>query len=269
MIAQEISPTLATVLVVEDEPVVCSLLKEFLVQLNLSGRFAANGVEAIALIEARPPDLVLLDINLPRMGGVEVLRWARRRWPAGYPFGVLVLTGVKDEPLLQEALKLGAADVLLKPVSMEVLELSVRVQLAVRPGAPVSHPSNVASPQRILILDENQHTRSVMKRALENDGYTVLEAKDSDEAIRLCHEGGRPIHLLIADVLVADPNGLQISHLVKAQWPETKILLCSREYKQLRSLLRFNEDTPFLTKPFDTQTLILRVRQLLHSNRAR
>ena len=122
-----------TVLVVEDEPVTSALLKEFLSHLGLHARFAANGVEAVALLEKRSPDLILLDLNMPRMGGLDLLRWARSRWPSVLPCGVLVLTGLTDEPLLQQALELGATDVLLKPVTLQTLELAVNVQLALKP----------------------------------------------------------------------------------------------------------------------------------------
>ena len=201
MTVQEISQGITTVLVVEDEPVVSSLLKEFLTRLNLSGRFAANGVEALALIEARSPDLILLDLNMPRMGGIEVLRWIRKRWPVDLPFGIIVLTGLKDEPLLQEAMALGAADVLLKPVSLELLELSVRVQLILRPGPPgQTNPPSAAPPSKtILILEDKEDSRLMMKWILEKEGYTVLEAKDGDEAFRLCLQSNGAIDLLLAD----------------------------------------------------------------------
>jgi CheY-like chemotaxis protein len=117
------------VLIVDDEPSICTLLKQFFTHLGLQSRFAATGTEALALIDRRPPDLVILDIYMPGMTGVEVLRQLQTRWPSGLPFGVIILTGSTDEPLLQEALSLGAFDVLLKPVSIKHLELAVRVQM--------------------------------------------------------------------------------------------------------------------------------------------
>jgi CheY-like chemotaxis protein len=118
-----------TVLIVDDEPSICTLLRQFFTHLGLQSRFAATGTEALALIEKKSPDLVILDIYMPGMTGVEVLRRLQARWPSGFPFGVIILTGSTDEPLLQEALGLGAFDVLLKPVSIKHLELAVRVLL--------------------------------------------------------------------------------------------------------------------------------------------
>ena len=118
-----------TILIVDDEPTICALLKDFFGRLGYQTRFAATGVEALALIEKSLPDLVILDIYMPAMNGVELLRRLKGRWSTALPFGVIILTGGSDETLLQEALSLGAFDILLKPVSTKQLELAVRVQL--------------------------------------------------------------------------------------------------------------------------------------------
>jgi DNA-binding response OmpR family regulator len=123
----------AEILVVEDEPSIGRLLKDFLAKLGFETRFAASGREAVAAIEKSPPDLVLLDLYLPHLNGVQVLEKLRHRWPSGLPFGVLVLTGSREEPLLEQALDLGATDVLLKPFNLTQLEIALRVQLVLKP----------------------------------------------------------------------------------------------------------------------------------------
>jgi CheY-like chemotaxis protein len=123
----------ADILVVEDEPSVGRLLKVFFASLGFQTRFAASGTEAVAVIERSPPDLVLLEIYLPHLNGVQVLHKLRSRFETDLPFGVIVLTGSREEPLLQEALNLGATDVLLKPVNLSHVELAVRVQLILKP----------------------------------------------------------------------------------------------------------------------------------------
>jgi two-component system, OmpR family, KDP operon response regulator KdpE len=127
------SPAEADILVVEDEPSISRLLKVFFASLGYQTRFAASGTEAVAVIEKAPPDLVLLDMYLPNLNGVQVLHKLRSRFGSELPFGVIVLTGSREEPLLQEALDLGATDVLLKPVNLSQVELAVRVQLLLKP----------------------------------------------------------------------------------------------------------------------------------------
>ena len=117
----------ATVLVVDDEPEIVELVGEFLERRGYRVKTATNGEDALALVEKEPPDLMLLDIYMPGMNGVDVLRRLKAQQS---PVGVIMLTASQEELLLQEALKLGAFDVLSKPVNLDELELAVAVKLA-------------------------------------------------------------------------------------------------------------------------------------------
>jgi DNA-binding response OmpR family regulator len=123
----------AEILVVDDEPAIGRLLQEFLTTLGFGVRVASSGQAALAAIDQSPPDAVLLDLYMPTLDGVEVLRRLRQRWPTSWPFAVIILTGSRDEPLLEAALALGAFDVLPKPINLDQLELALRAHLARRP----------------------------------------------------------------------------------------------------------------------------------------
>lgn len=117
----------ATILVVDDEPEIVELLMEFLERRGYRVKTATNGEDALALVKKEPPDLMLLDIYMPGMNGVDVLRRLKAQQS---PVGVIMLTASQEELLLQEALKLGAFDVLSKPVNLDEIELAVAVKLA-------------------------------------------------------------------------------------------------------------------------------------------
>lgn len=117
------------ILVVDDEPEICDLVGEFLARRGYRVKTASGGENALAAIKAETPNLVLLDIYMPGINGVEVLRRLKSaNLLAG--LGVIMLTASQEEPLLQEALNLGAFDVLSKPVNLDELELAVAVKLA-------------------------------------------------------------------------------------------------------------------------------------------
>ncbi|WP_447974687.1 response regulator [Nitrospira sp. Kam-Ns4a] len=116
----------ALILVVDDEPEICALVGEFLRRRGYRTAAAHSGEEALAAIAKDLPNLVLLDIYMPGMNGVELLRRIRTMYPS---LGVIMLTASQDEPLLKTALDLGAFDVLAKPVDLYQLETAVMAKL--------------------------------------------------------------------------------------------------------------------------------------------
>jgi CheY-like chemotaxis protein len=119
-----------TILVVDDEPANLQLVKQFLTRKGYLVEMASTGEEALASIQQHPPDLVLLDLYMPGMNGVEVLRrLTAPSFPVKPPPGVIVATASVDEPLLKDCLALGASDVILKPLDLKQLELAITVAL--------------------------------------------------------------------------------------------------------------------------------------------
>jgi DNA-binding response OmpR family regulator len=112
------------ILVVDDEPQIRDLLKRFLSLRGYKVRVAADGQQALTMVEQEAPQLIVLDVYMPGINGVEVLRQLRRRKFTG---GVILLTGSQDDKLLQEALDLGSVDVMGKPVDLERLALAIQV----------------------------------------------------------------------------------------------------------------------------------------------
>lgn len=105
------------------------MVGEFLRRRGCQIQTAVNGEQALDLIRAKSPDLVLLDIYMPGINGIEVLRRIQQINPA---IGVIMLTASQEEALLQTALDIGAFDVLCKPVNLDQLALAVTVKLAMQ-----------------------------------------------------------------------------------------------------------------------------------------
>ncbi|MEW6544741.1 MAG: response regulator [Nitrospirota bacterium] len=119
----------ATILIVDDEVEIGELVGEFLKRRGYLVKTATSGEQALTMIKQEPPDLVLLDIYMPGINGVEVLR---RLQAMNSPAGVIMLTASQEEPLLKTAMDLGAFDVLSKPVDLSQVELAVMVKLAMQ-----------------------------------------------------------------------------------------------------------------------------------------
>jgi len=113
---------MAKVLVVDDEPAAVELLVEFLSSKGYEVLTATNGEEALQRIKEDRPHLVLLDIRMPKMDGMEVLRRIREIDPE---MGVIMVTAVNEEDVGRKALEMGAFDYIVKPLDLKYLERSL------------------------------------------------------------------------------------------------------------------------------------------------
>ena len=114
------------ILVVDDIEDIRSLLQEALQANGYSTLEAADGREALSIIETEPPDLVILDIAMPVMSGFQVLRQLRKN--SDIP--VIMLSARTDTFDKVESLELGADDYITKP--FEIAEMTARVEAVLR-----------------------------------------------------------------------------------------------------------------------------------------
>lgn len=124
----------ASVLVVEDEAELREVYRRVLESAGLSVRLAPNGRQACRMLEQAPADLVLTDLLMPEMDGIELIAWMRRQ---GHRMPVLMVSGanaIYQTDYLAVCRDLGATDTLEKPVRPEPLLAAVRRLLA----APLS-----------------------------------------------------------------------------------------------------------------------------------
>ena len=102
----------ARILVIDDEPVV-RLAYAMSLATDYETRTASSGSEAFSLLQRSPADVVLLDLRMPGMHGLDVLKAIKQRWPE---CEVVIVTGYPSVESAKEAVRLGASDYLSKPV---------------------------------------------------------------------------------------------------------------------------------------------------------
>jgi DNA-binding response OmpR family regulator len=154
-----------TILVVDDKASVRQLLQEYLTEQGFHVSAAADGQEAIYEARRVQPDLILLDIMMPRMDGYEFLRQYRKERHTP----VIIITAKEEETDAVLGLELGADDYIIKPFRMR--ELVSRIRAVLRRGDGPPEPSRVLRAGD-LVLDEAAH--SVTARG-ENIDLTPLE----------------------------------------------------------------------------------------------
>lgn len=114
------------ILVVDDEQAVCNMLKKFLTKKGYEAIIALSGAEAISKVGEERPHIVLLDIMMPGMNGIETLKKIRE---IDKEVGVVMITAVNQEETGKKCFELGAYDYIVKPLGLDYLEKVLFVKL--------------------------------------------------------------------------------------------------------------------------------------------
>jgi two-component system alkaline phosphatase synthesis response regulator PhoP len=144
---------MSTILIIEDEPELVKVLRSYLEKAGFAVLSATRGDMGLSTWEHRRPDLVILDLNLPGMDGLDVARAIRHK--AHTP--IIMLTARVDEPDQLIGLELGADDYITKPFSPRLVVARVRALLR-RAEAPSPTPSLLRAAD--LEIDLDAHTMS-------------------------------------------------------------------------------------------------------------
>jgi len=162
------------VMVVDDDPALAAGVGELLTQEGYRVTIAYTGLAAMRKMAARPPDLVILDVQLPDRSGFEVLRQLRSR---GFQQKILMLSSVRNEVHKVVGLDAGADDYITKPFSPQELVARVRSHLRERPWRS-DLPEVAQGPRRrmlraIMFMDMEGYSRRINRD--EALGLALLE----------------------------------------------------------------------------------------------
>lgn len=184
-----------TILVVDDEKPIADILQFNLIKEGYKVVCAYDGDEAIAKVEELKPDLMLLDIMLPKRDGMEVCREVRKK----YDFPIIMLTAKDSEIDKVLGLELGADDYVTKPFSTRELIARVKANMRRHQVAPNEEAGDVSNDIQIGSL------------VIQPDAYLVLKR---EEAIELTHREFELLHYLakhIGQVMTRE-------HLLQTVW---------------------------------------------------
>ncbi|MFI2664383.1 response regulator transcription factor [Micromonospora carbonacea] len=148
------------VLVVDDDPTVSDVVRRYLEQDGCEVRLAADGADGLAAIATHRPDLVVLDLMMPGIDGLEVCRRIRRQLP---DLPVIMLTALGEEADRVLGLEVGADDYVTKPFSPRELVLRIRSVLR-RTGGHTVGPADLTR------LVDAELTVDTARRVAERDG---------------------------------------------------------------------------------------------------
>jgi CheY-like chemotaxis protein len=240
----------ARVLVIDDNVDLAHNIAEILEDEGLVVRVADGGSAGLELLAREDFALVVTDMRMPGMNGLEVIRYIKRRWPA---LPVIVMTAYARDELLEQARNEGALRVMTKGV--DVGELTGWIARLASGRSPV-----------LLIEDDDAMRTDLIEVLQEIDGVVPQPSRDAAGA-RALAAACRP-RAAVVDLRLPDADGLELARELRALTGDASlpVLYISgyvADYDDaLRSLLS-QPDVRLLEKPFAAGTLLDTVRTML------
>lgn len=234
------------ILVVDDNESFCHNLVDILEMKGYEAVAAYDGSKALELVEQDGFDLVLMDVKMPVMNGVESFKKIKEIAPAT---AVIMITAHAVEDLVREALKEGAFGFLKKPLDFD--ELFELIERATGNGA------------MILVVDDDKDLCAGLQDVLQDKGCRVSVAHDGDAAVEKAVKNDFDIMLI--DLKLPPLNGLEIYLTIRDFRPHVVAVIITGYGKELDSLaqqaLQKNAYT-CLEKPIDMDELLALVARI-------
>jgi two-component system response regulator HydG len=235
------------VLVVDDDVDMAETLSDILTALGIQVEIAHNGYIAVEKIKAKMFDIVLMDIKMPIMNGVESYKKIRQIRPQTI---VVMMTAYAAQDLVAEALKEGAYGIWYKPVEInKVIEL---VENTPKKGA------------LLLIIDDDLSSCETLVDILQKKGFRLSQVSSGEEALRSIKE--KSFDLVFIDVKMPVMNGLETYLELRKIRPHIKAIMITAYRQEVDSIVEEairNNLYTCLYKPIDVDNLLKIVEKVL------
>jgi len=186
-----------TVLVVDDDEGVRKLLAFELAPYGLEVLEAADGTQGLEIARAQLPDVILLDVLMPRLDGWQTLR-SLKNLPETRSIPVVILSVVENRAF---GISLGAFDYLVKPVDRDALFTALA-----RAGV-------LATGGYVLVVDDDADVRALLEQELVSAGYRVRTAPGGNQALELMEK--EPPALVLLDLMMPAPDGFEVLYRMR------------------------------------------------------
>lgn len=196
------------VLVVDDSPHHLAILSDFLQARGHAVQVAKGGEEALTLVKSTPPDLVMLDINMPGLNGFEVCRQLRQQWPAEQ-MPVVFVSGTQDAENKVKAFEMGAVDYVTKPFNFEEVVARVETHLELKKRAAALELANEQlrsgdESRRRFITSMVHDIKNPLTPVLKNTEWLLtqpLEDPEVVEVVRDTYVAAKHLHRMVLSLL--------------------------------------------------------------------
>lgn len=242
------------VLVVEDDETARKQLAKSIRKEGYEVLAAENGREGVELFKKESPEIVITDLKMPGIDGLEVMHTVRRLSPEAQ---IIVITAFGETDSAVSALREGALDYLKKPLDLDQLGVALG-----RATEKVQEYKKAATFPTLLLAEDQEKPRERLTRVLEKEGWKVLPVTNGEEAVELFEKSR--VDLAILDIKMPKKDGLQALHEMREISDDFEAIILTG-YGDESSAVQALRDGAinFLKKPIDLDQMILAVEKAL------
>ncbi|MGD8922135.1 MAG: response regulator [Candidatus Zixiibacteriota bacterium] len=241
----------ARILVVDDDPQLLELLTETLEAIGYRVSAAPGGLEAMQRISEETFDLIITDVKMPDVDGLQLYRKVKRHHPE---MPILFITGVASRETLGSVTPDGF---LAKPFRIGHIEGLIEDALS-RPAQDIPEHRS-----RVLIIDVDEKRRQRIAEALASGGFLPFAASTHQEAERELESG--KFDAVIADTEMSDEKGPAWINRLKIDYPEISVILSGPDSKPPPKKTLKRGFDGYLSRPFANDDLISMLSRLAPS----
>ena len=284
------------ILVVDDEAVNRELIEGILSGAGYEVVMASNGSSALAEVHAHPPDLILLDLLMPGMHGLEVCQRLKQE-TATARIPVIVVTAVGQITAKEAALTNGADDFVTKPFQPADLRARVHAMLKVRQirqeldrtlaylheleterraqrrqalvqAGVGSLPERSDGPTRIpiLLVDDEVLTREFYGDLLTEHGFSVFAASSGSEAVSII--ASKPVETVVLDIVMPEVSGLEVLEMLRWQDPDLPVIMLTGHATSQNAMAALKLGAfDFIVKGLDPALVVMAIHRAVRHRR--
>ncbi len=240
------------VLVADDDPDMRALLRRLLERAGIRVELVADGAAALARLEAGGVDLVLVDLMMPQVNGLEFCRRVREAEQEQH-VPIIMLTGSVNAADRRAGFALGVDDYLLKPFHTQAVIERVRAWIHAEPALTPIEPIQEHAPPMVLVVEDDPAVREMLVELLSAAGYRVQAATRGQAALQSMLGPSRPADgpdLILLNLGMPDADGITVLQTLTARGSTVPVVAMSDRSAELAGAQEAGAQAT-LTKPLD------------------
>jgi two-component system, NtrC family, sensor kinase len=242
------------VLIVDDDVIICNLLEKELLRNYFNTQSANNGTDALKILEKKKIDILLLDIKLPDIDGLEMLKKVKATYP---DCEVIIITGYGNIDNAILSLKNGATDYIEKPIESD--DISAACGRAIE---RLIKKEKLSYKNTILVIDDDISITRSIKKILEKEEFHVFKADSGEAGLKIIENN--KVDIVISDIKLSGMDGIEILRKAKGYYSDIEVILVTGYKEESLSIEALRAGAfDYISKPINLDELLISIQKAI------